>query len=253
MIAGVSPDLPHTDRLPATKEWFLRLTRPVVRYGLRLGWRVQVHGARNVPRSGPVILAANHIGLLDGPALVALTRRLTFALVKREAFTGAVGQFLIHLGQISLNRREIDPQAIKRAVQVLRAGKVLAVFPEGGRSSGEVAWAKGGAAYLAMITGAPIVPVAILGTREPGQRKNQIPQLRKPIHVVYGEPFNVPRSSWPRRKAAVAKWTEVVRERLANHVVAAQAVTGLPLPGPPKIKSALSTVQLPAASRHTSP
>jgi 1-acyl-sn-glycerol-3-phosphate acyltransferase len=253
VIAGVSPDLPHTDRLPATKEWFLRLTRPVVRYGLRLGWRIQVHGARNVPRSGPVILAANHIGLLDGPALVALTRRLTFALVKREAFTGAVGQFLIHLGQISLNRREIDPQAIKRAVQVLRAGKVLAVFPEGGRSGGEVAWAKGGAAYLAMITGAPIVPVAILGTREPGQRKNQIPQLRKPIHVVYGEPFNVPRSSWPRRKAAVAKWTEVVRERLANHVVAAQAVTGLPLPGPPKIKSALSTVQLPAASRHTSP
>jgi 1-acyl-sn-glycerol-3-phosphate acyltransferase len=253
VIEGVSPDLPHTDRLPATKEWFLRLTRPVVRYGLRLGWRVQVHGARSVPRSGPVILAANHIGLLDGPALVALTRRLTFALVKREAFTGAVGQFLIHLGQISLNRREIDPQAIKRAVQVLRAGKVLAVFPEGGRSGGEVAWAKGGAAYLAMITGAPIVPVAILGTREPGQRKNQIPQLRKPIHVVYGEPFNVPRSSWPRRKAAVAKWTEVVRERLANHVVAAQAVTGLPLPGPPKIKSALSTVQLPAASRHTSP
>jgi 1-acyl-sn-glycerol-3-phosphate acyltransferase len=253
VIAGVSPDLPHTDRLPATKEWFLRLTRPVVRYGLRLGWRVQVHGARNVLRSGPVILAANHIGLLDGPALVALTRRLTFALVKREAFTGAVGQFLIHLGQISLNRREIDPQAIKRAVQVLRAGKVLAVFPEGGRSGGEVAWAKGGAAYLAMITGAPIVPVAILGTREPGQRKSQIPQLRKPIHVVYGEPFNVPRSSWPRRKAAVAKWTEVVRERLANHVVAAQAVTGLPLPGPPKIKSALSTVQLPAASRHTSP
>jgi 1-acyl-sn-glycerol-3-phosphate acyltransferase len=253
VIAGVSPDLPHTDRLPATKEWFLRLTRPVVRYGLRLGWRVQVHGVRNVPGFGPVILAANHIGLLDGPALVALTRRLTFALVKREAFTGAVGQFLIHLGQISLNRREIDPQAIKRAVQVLRAGKVLAVFPEGGRSGGEVAWAKGGAAYLAMITGAPIVPVAILGTREPGQRKNQIPQLRKPIHVVYGEPFNVPRSSWPRRKAAVAKWTEVVRERLANHVVAAQAVTGLPLPGPPKIKSALSTVQLPAASRHTSP
>lgn len=253
MIAGVSPDLPHTDRLPATKEWFLRLTRPVVRYGLRLGWRVQVHGVRNVPRSGPVILAANHIGLLDGPALVALTRRLTFALVKREAFTGAVGQFLIHLGQISLNRREIDPQAIKRAVQVLRAGKVLAVFPEGGRSGGEVAWAKGGAAYLAMITGAPIVPVAILGTREPGQRKNQIPQLRKPIHVVYGEPFNVPRSSWPRRKAAVAKWTEVVRERLADHVVAAQAVTGLPLPGLPKIKSALSNVQLPAASRHTSP
>ena len=107
---------------------------------------------------------------------------------------------------------------------------------------GEVAWAKGGAAYLAMVSGAPIVPVAILGTREPGQRKNQStplaeadpPGLRRAI-------LSVPRSSWPRRKAAVA----VDRGRpgrLADHVVAAQALTGLPLPGPPKIKSALSTV-----------
>jgi 1-acyl-sn-glycerol-3-phosphate acyltransferase len=93
-----------------------------------------------------------------------------------------------------------------------------------------------------MVSGAPIVPVAILGTREPGQRKSQVPRLRRPIHLVYGEPFTVPRSSWPRRKVAVAKWTDVVRERLADHVVAAQALTGLPLPGPPKIKSALSTV-----------
>ena len=241
MIEGVSPDLPHTDPLPASNEWVLRLTRPLVRLGLRLGWRVKVHGAQQVPRSGPVILAANHIGLLDGPAVVALTRRLTFAMVKHEAFTGAVGQFLIHIGQISLNRREIDPQAIRKAVQVLRAGKVLAVFPEGVRGGGEVGWAKGGAAYLAMVSGAPVVPVAILGTREPGQRKNQIPRLRRPIHLVYGEPFTVPRSSWPRRKTAVTKWTQVVRERLADHVVAAQGLTGLPLPGPPKIKSALSS------------
>ena len=113
MIAGVSPDLPHTDRLPAPKEWGLRLARPLVRLGLRLSWRVTVHGAPHVPSSGPVILAANHIGILDGPALVALTRRLTFALVKREAFTGPVGQFLARVGQISLNRREIDPQAIR--------------------------------------------------------------------------------------------------------------------------------------------
>jgi 1-acyl-sn-glycerol-3-phosphate acyltransferase len=237
VIQGVSPDLPHTDRLPAPKEWVLRLTRPLVRLGLRLGWRVKVHGARHIPRSGPVILAANHIGLLDGPALVALTRRPTFAMVKREAFSGAVGQFLIHVGQISLNRREIDPQAIRRAVQVLRAGRMLAVFPEGARSGGAVAWAKGGAAYLAMVSGAPIVPVAILGTREPGQHKDQVPRLRRPIHLVYGEPFNIPRSPWPRRKAVVAEWTEVVRIRLADHVVAAQAVAGLPLPGPPKIKA----------------
>jgi 1-acyl-sn-glycerol-3-phosphate acyltransferase len=242
VIQGVSPDLPHTDRLPVPREWGLRLATPLVRLVLRLSWRVTVYGAQHVPSSGPVILAANHIGLLDGPALVALTRRLTFAMVKREAFSGPVGRFLTHVGQISLNRREIDPQAIRRAIQVLRAGKVLGVFPEGVRGSGEVASAKGGAAYLAMVSGAPIVPVAILGTREPGQSKSQLPRSRGPIHVIYGEPFTVPRSSWPRRKSVVAQWTEVVRERMAAHVVAAQALTGLPLPGPPKIKSTLSTV-----------
>ncbi|HEY6689193.1 MAG TPA: lysophospholipid acyltransferase family protein [Propionibacteriaceae bacterium] len=237
MIQGVSPDLPHTDRLPVPKEWGLRLVRPLVGLWLRLSWRVKVHNAQHVPKSGAVILAANHIGVLDGPALVAFTRRLTFALVKREAFSGALGQFLSYVGQISIDRREIDPQAIRRAVQVLRAGKVLAVFPEGARSGGEVAWAKRGAAYLAMVSGAPVVPVAILGTREPGQSKNQIPRLGKTIHLVYGESFTVPQSPWPRRKAAVAQWTSVIRERLADHVVAAQALTGLPLPGPPKVRA----------------
>jgi 1-acyl-sn-glycerol-3-phosphate acyltransferase len=236
VIEGVSPDLPHTDRLPAPKEWGLRLARPLVRLSLRVSWRVRAHGAEHVPKSGAVILAANHIGILDGPALIAMTRRLTFALVKREAFTGAVGQFLSHVGQISLNRHEIDPQAIRRAIQILRAGKVLAVFPEGVRGGGEVAWAKGGAAYLAMVTGAPIVPVAILGTREPGQTNRQVPGFRKSIHLVYGEPFEIPKTPWPRRKAAVAQWTSVIRERLADHVVAAQALTGLPLPGPPKAR-----------------
>ena len=150
MIPGVSPDLPHTDRLRAPSEWSLRLTRPLVRLWLQLSWRVKVHGSQYVPSSGAVILAANHIGVLDGPTLVAMTRRPTFALVKREAFTGAVGRILAHVGQISLNRREIDPQAIRRAVHLLRSGKVLAVFPEGSRTGGEVAWAKrGGASTVA--------------------------------------------------------------------------------------------------------
>ena len=199
-------------------------------------WRVKVHGAWNVPGSGPVILAANHIGLLDGPALVALTRRLTFAMVKREAFTGAVGQ--VRCTWVRSRRtveRSIPEQSGGQFRCCVRA-RCSRYSPKEHELAERSAWAKGGAAYLAMVSGAPIVPVAILGTREPGQYKNQVPRLGGPIHVVYGEPFNVPRSSWPRRKAAVAKWTEVVRQRLADHVVAAQAGTGLPLPGPPKIK-----------------
>lgn len=242
-MGEVSPDLPHTADLPVGKEWVLRAVKPVVALVLRLSWRVQVHGAEHVPRSGPVVLAANHLALLDGPVLIAMTERLTFAMAKHELFVGVLGRALSHVGQISINRTTVDTQAMRRAVQVLRADKVLAVFPEGVRVGGEVTWAKGGAAYLAMVAGAPVVPVAILGTREPGQTRSQLPRWRRPIHVVYGEPIPVAQQPWPRRKRAVAELTEQLRQRLAAHVVAAQVLTGLPLPGPPKTRQARKTRQ----------
>lgn len=234
MSAGISPDLPRTAHLPATREWSLRLARPLARAILRTWWHVEVHGQQHIPRSGPVILAANHIGILDGPVLIAFTRRLTFAMAKQELFAARFGWLLAHFGQISIDRSTIDTRAISRSIQVLRAAKMLAVFPEGVRAAGEVAWARGGAAYLAMVTGATIVPVALLGTREPGQTRSQMPRRGAPVHVVYGPAFTVPRMGWPRRREVVAGYTEDIRRRLAEHVRVAQEQTGLPLPGPPK-------------------
>jgi 1-acyl-sn-glycerol-3-phosphate acyltransferase len=236
MITGVSHDLPHLDELPPIRQWSLWIAKRPVAWLLRLLWRVKVHGAEHVPPDGPVILAANHIGILDGPLLVSLSRRMCFALAKHELFTGVGGRIFDHVGQISVNRRQIDRRAISRSIQVLRSDKILAVFPEGGRGAGEVTVAKGGAAYLALVTGATIVPVAILGTREAGQTTNQLPHRRRPIHVVYGQPIPVAKVAWPRRKEQVAELTEQLRRDLAEHVIAAQARTGLPLPGPPKPK-----------------
>lgn len=234
MIAGVSADLPRIDELPPIRRWSLWIMKRPVLWIMRGLWRIQVHGADNVPRRGGVILAANHIGILDGPLLVAISRRLCFAMAKHELFTGIGGAIFAHVGQIAVNRRVVDKKAISRSIQVLRAEKVLAVFPEGVRGAGEMTFAKGGAAYLALVTGAPIVPVAILGTREAGQMIGQMPHRRAPIHVVYGRPIQLPRADWPRRKAQVAELTEQLRRQLAEHIIAAQALTGLPLPGPPK-------------------
>ncbi len=236
MIEGVSPDLPRIHELPPIRQWSLRIMKRPVLWIMHTLWRINVHGAANVPSRGPVILAANHIGILDGPLLVAISRRLCFAMAKHELFTGIGGAIFAHVGQIAVDRRIVDKRAISRSIQVLRTNKVLAVFPEGVRGAGEMTFAKGGAAYLALVTGAPIVPVAILGTREAGQTTAQMPHRRAPIHVVYGQPIQLGRADWPRRKAHVAELTEQVRRQLAEHIIAAQALTGLPLPGPPKPK-----------------
>ena len=106
-----------------------------------------------------------------------------------------------------------------------------------------MAWAKGGAAYLAMVSGAPVVPVAILGTREPGQTRSQLPRRRAT------DPPGLRRAD-PRAAAAVAPaqgggrgaGPSVMRRRLADHVVAAQALTGLPLPGPPEAQADLQPI-----------
>lgn len=236
MSVEISRDLPQLAHLPPVKELSLRIAKPITRLVLSSLWRVQVHGEDQVPTHGPVIFAANHIGFLDGPVLVAFARRLSFVLAKRELFHGLMGRFLGRLGQIPIDRDGVDKHAINRSIQVLEADHVLTVFPEGVRGSGEVSFAKGGAAYFALATGAPIVPVALLGTRDPGHSSGQMPHRGAQFHVVFGEPLLVPRSEWPRRKSVVAELTEQVRVHLAEHVIAAQALTGLPLPGPPKAK-----------------
>lgn len=234
MKTRVSADLPHLDHLPRVRSGVLQVVRWPVGFLIRRYWKVRLHGQDNVPATGPVILAVNHIGILDGPLIVALTKRHSFALAKSEAFSGLVGKIFLLCGQIPIDRSRIDTTAISRSIQVLRAGHLLAVFPEGSRGAGEVVRARGGAAYLALVTGAPVVPVALLGTREAGQTRDEVPRRGRPIHVVFGEPMMVEAESWPRTQTSVRELTERVRKHLADHVVEAQAATGLPLPGPPK-------------------
>ncbi len=233
----IDPGLPLTRHLPTPGHALLTVVRRPGNWLLHRWFDIHVHRSSLVPRQGPVILAANHLGAVDGPILVGVTPRPSYALAKIELFKGPIGRMLLMAGQIPINRRALDISSVTRSVQLLRAGQVLAVFPEGFRDAGEVTHARGGAAYLAMVTGAPIVPVAMLGTREAGQTSSGVPHRGAEIHVVYGEPLRVAQSPWPRRKAAVAIQTERIRAHLADHVRAAQQLTGFPLPGPPKPKN----------------
>lgn len=230
-LAPAAPVLPDTSRLTPPQPRVLAAARGPLLTLMRTWWDVRVHDAVFLPSSGPVIVAANHVGTLDGPLAVATNPRPTFALAKDELFHGLVGWLLRTGGQIPLHREYADVGAIRRSVRVLRDGHPLVIFPEGVRDTGDFSRVRGGLAYLALVTGAPVVPCAILGTRLPGGGRRSLPPRGSRLDVVYGHPIQVSPAPWPRTRDLVAQTTAFLQPRLAQHVAAAQELTGQRLPG----------------------
>ncbi len=206
--------------------------RPPARALLRRRFDLTVRGAEHVPATGPVVVAANHIGFLDGPLMAATCPRPLHVLTKREMFEGAMGVFLTSVGQIPIWRHEPDPAAVRVTLRVLRDGGVVGLFPEGTRGSGEMAAFEGGAAYFAMVSGASVVPLAMLGTRDPGGSLNSVPRAGTRMVMMYGEPMSFTPTPWPRRRADVRTGAERIRQAILATVREAQAATGISLPGP---------------------
>ncbi len=183
-----------------------------------------------VPRSGAVIVVSNHIGFLDGPIIFCLTPRTVRFLVKHTYFTSVWGALLVRMGQIPIHQNTGDRVALASARDLLAQGGALGVFPEGTRGSGTVQDAQQGAAWLALQSGAPVIPVATLGTTRAGGGRDSWPRPRARVKVVFGEPFHVDvdRSVPGRERLRLA--TAEIRERLAAHVLDALSETGMTLP-----------------------
>jgi 1-acyl-sn-glycerol-3-phosphate acyltransferase len=179
-----------------------------------------------------VILAANHIGLLDGPLLAVFSPRPVHALTKVEMFRGRTGRFLQLAGQIPVERYRVDPRAVRTSLRVLRDEGVVGVFPEGTRGDGELRRFHHGAAYLALVTGAPVVPVTFLGSREPGGGISSTPRSGSRIDLVYGPPVEVEPQSWPRSAGMVRETSALLLERMRASLAEAITLTGQRLPGP---------------------
>ena len=194
--------------------------------------RVHVDGADLVPVSGPVLLACNHTGFLDGLVLAAASPRPVHVLADADLFAPPLDRLLRGTGQIPLDHRGADRRALRVAVDILDGGGVVGIFPEAERGAGDVAHARPDAAYLAARTGARVVPVAILGTRPAGAGRDALPKLRSRIEVVIGPPADVTVEGDPRRRAVLARSGERIRQLLADHVQDACSRTGLDLPGP---------------------
>lgn len=223
------PDVADVATLPEHWMWFGKLAVQAV---LRR-YDVHVHGADNIPASGPVLLASNHMGYLDGPLLFATSKRGVHCMVKESMFSGPMGFGLVRMGQIKIDRFNTDPLAVKQALRLLQHDGVVAIYPEGARGRGDVAATKGGAAYLALVTGAPIVPVACLGTRKDGASPEAHPPKGSRLDLVIGQPMTVDAVPWPRTKRQVAAAQDTIQEALSGHVHDACELTGQTLPSPP--------------------
>lgn len=228
----MSGGLPDTTGVRAPRRWWLYNFRWFGRWAIRRRYRVTLHGAAHVPTTGPVILASNHIGVIDGPMLAIFAPRPVHALTKDDMFHGLGGVFFTAVGQIPLDRRGADPAALKACVRVLRDGRAVGIYPEGTRGAGEYAEFHQGAAYLAMVTGAPVVPVTILGSRDPGGSRSSLPHRGARIEMVFGEPWRTEQVAWPRTREHVREVSALLREHLLDQLSAARALTGRDLPGP---------------------
>jgi 1-acyl-sn-glycerol-3-phosphate acyltransferase len=201
---------PITDRVQGSAD--LRRRRTAARAFCRTLGRVDAEGLDRIPSSGAVILAVNHRSLMDGPLLFGFIERPVACLVKREAFLPIVGRLLIDAGQLPVERDTVDPYPVRRCLQILAAGGVIGVFPEGTRGDGRVRRAKPGVGYFALRSGATVVPVACHGTaemvRSPRRARVRL-EVGEPMHFAQFPP-SVPLN---RRLAAAA--TERVRGQLA--------------------------------------
>jgi 1-acyl-sn-glycerol-3-phosphate acyltransferase len=192
-------------------------------YGL---WRPRVLGAWRVPPSGPAILAVNHSHVIDGPMLMGVAPRPVHFLIKREAFVGPLGPFLRGIGQIEVDRGTTDRTAVLSALGVLERGGVLGIFPEGTRGQGDFASLRSGLAYFAVRSGAPVVPVAVLGSNDrPGRLTKALPAVRSRIDVVFGDPFDAGDGSGRRTRSALDEATVRIQRRLTDHLADARRRT----------------------------
>ncbi|OEU89269.1 acyl-phosphate glycerol 3-phosphate acyltransferase [Streptomyces abyssalis] len=190
-------------------------------------WRPRVLGAWRVPPSGPAILAVNHSHFVDGPMLMGTSPRPVHFLIKQEAFIGPLGPFLRGIGQIPVDRGSTDRAAVTGTLGVLERGGVMGIFPEGTRGEGDFASLRSGLAYFAVRSGAPVVPVAVLGSNDrPGRLVKALPAVRSRVDVVFGDPFEAGDGSGRRTRAALDEATVRIQRHLTDHLADARRQTG---------------------------
>jgi 1-acyl-sn-glycerol-3-phosphate acyltransferase len=194
----------------------------------RLYLRLSVEGLEHVPRQGAFLLAPVHRSNIDILVVAAVTRRRMRYMGKDSLWKHEpAASILSALGGFPVSRDVADREALERCIEVLRGGEPLVLYPEGERKSGPLVQPlKDGAAYIAMRTDAPIVPVGIGGSERVMPKGKRMIYPRK-VHVVVGPPILPPVSESGRiTKAGRTQVSATLHDELQRLFDHAQARAG---------------------------
>lgn len=191
--------------------WILKVVLTPI---LRVVYRVRVQGREHVPTRGPVILAANHRSFLDSVFIPLVLRRRVTYVAKAEYFDDPkTAWFFKACGQIPIRREggSASEGALAAATDVLRRGGVFAIYPEGTRTrDGYTHRGHTGVARLALRTGAPIVPVGLVGTDECQPVDRKLPRLFRTVEVRFGAPIPAEHYASDDERLALRRLTDEV-------------------------------------------
>lgn len=199
---------PELVRLPKLTPWrraFRRFSHGLVKSVAWSCLRVTTEGMENIPPSGPFLIAINHIGDADAPALVSVLPFTPDALGKIELYDLPIlGRLMDWYGIIWLHRGKPDKRALRAALDGLAEGRAIVIAPEGRYSlTGALEEGTGGAAFLAYKSGAPVLPIAITGTENENVYGCMKRLRRAPVHIRVGKAFKLESRASARHEALI--------------------------------------------------
>ncbi len=186
---------------------------------LLLAFRVRIIGEENVPATGGAVLAGNHVSYADPILLWCASPRRCRFMSKSELWQrGPVAWLLPRVWSFPVERGAADRTAITTATRFLENGELVGIFPEGTRAGadGAVGEAHGGVSFIALRAGAPVVPVAFVGTDKVWPRGQRLPRLAK-VTIAYGTPIDLASVAPDAgRKERVEALTTEIMDRISD-------------------------------------
>jgi 1-acyl-sn-glycerol-3-phosphate acyltransferase len=209
-----------------------RLSRIFLAPLARLVFRPRIIGRSNVPRTGPVIIASNHLSFLDSVVITLVAPRSVSFLAKSSYFTGTgfrgwlSRSFFTGVGAIPVERGAgtAAQHALDSGLEVLRRGEAFSIYPEGTRSlDGRLYKGRTGVAWLALTSGAQVVPVALTGTQNLHPVGSKFPRVAR-VSVEFGAPLDLGHHGSAESGRARRAATDEIME--AIHRMSGQALAG---------------------------